>query len=130
MRKPFIAGNWKMHTTINEARELVAGIKKELSGFEKAKIAVFPPFTVLDNVSQTLKDTDIKLGAQNMFWEEKGAFTGEVSSVMLKDCGCEYVIIGHSKMVSTNRNCSSNIPRKFFPVPITKNSKKFPTRKK
>ena len=97
MRKPFIAGNWKMHTTINEARELVAGIKKELSGFEKAKIAVFPPFTVLDNVSQTLKDTDIKLGAQNMFWEEKGAFTGEVSSVMLKDCGCEYVIIGHSE---------------------------------
>jgi triosephosphate isomerase len=97
MRKPFIAGNWKMHKTINQAIELTVGIKRELSNFQKADIAVFPPFTALDNVSDTLRETDIKLGAQNMFWEETGAFTGEVSCAMLKDCGCEYVIIGHSE---------------------------------
>ncbi len=97
MRKPLIAGNWKMHKTINEAIDLVNGIKRELLDFESADIAVCPAFTALSSVWEVLINTNIKLGAQNLYWEAKGAFTGEISCDMLKDCGCYYVIIGHSE---------------------------------
>jgi triosephosphate isomerase len=96
-RKPIIAGNWKMNCTTQEAIQLVAGLKRELFEEEKVEIVVCPPFTSLSAVSEMIEDSVIELGAQNMFWEKKGAFTGEISGDMLKDLGCKYVIIGHSE---------------------------------
>ena len=97
MRRPLIAGNWKMHKTINEAIELVSGIKRELLDCLDVDIAVCPTFTALSSVAEIIMDTSIKLGAQNLYWESEGAFTGEISGQMLLDCGCHYVIIGHSE---------------------------------
>ncbi|MFH1867637.1 MAG: triose-phosphate isomerase [Candidatus Omnitrophota bacterium] len=97
MRKPIIAGNWKMHNTIKEAVGLVNGLKRELSSITEVDIVVCPTYTALSDVNELLVGSNIKLGAQDVYWEEKGAFTGEVSSQMLKDTGCSYVIIGHSE---------------------------------
>jgi len=97
MRKPFIAGNWKMNKTITEAIELVNNLKRELIDVEEADIVVCPVFTALSEISDLVVDSNIGLGAQNLYWEDKGAFTGEVSAPMLKDAGCQYVIIGHSE---------------------------------
>lgn len=96
-RQPFIAGNWKMNKTVEEALDLVKELKASLSGVEKMEVAVAPPFTALYAVKSALKDSPIRLAAQNLFWEEKGAYTGEISPVMLKGLGCDYVIIGHSE---------------------------------
>lgn len=95
--KPFIAGNWKMHKNTYESVELVSTIKEEESELADAEVVVIPPFTALSEVKKTLEGSSIKLGAQNLFWEEKGAFTGEISPVMIQDVGCQYVIIGHSE---------------------------------
>lgn len=95
--KPFIAGNWKMYKNIDEAVELVSSLKKAEKELSEAAVVVIPPFTALREIKKTLEGSSIKLGAQNLFWEEKGAFTGEISPVMLKDAGCEYVVIGHSE---------------------------------
>ncbi len=96
-RLPLIAGNWKMNKTVGEAIELVRQLKSSISAVEGVEVAVAPPFTALQAVQKELFGSSIKLAAQNLFWEEKGAFTGEVSPVMLKDIGCHYVIIGHSE---------------------------------
>jgi len=96
-RLPFIAGNWKMNKTVEEALGLVRELKASISGVEEVEVAVAPPFTALYAVSQELKGSSIHLAAQNLFYEEKGAFTGEVSPLMLKEIGCQYVIIGHSE---------------------------------
>ena len=97
MRKPFIAGNWKMNKTIGEAIELVNNLKRELVDVEGVDIVVCPVYTALSEVSDLIVDSNIGLGAQNVYWQESGAFTGEVSPSMLKDAGCQYVIIGHSE---------------------------------
>ncbi len=97
MHKPIIAGNWKMNKTVGEARELVTALKGKVADVTDVDIVVGPVFTVLAAVAEIIKDTNVKLAAQDMYWEESGAFTGEVSPVMLKDVGCEYVIIGHSE---------------------------------
>lgn len=98
MRTQIIAGNWKMHTTLAEASILVEGLKKALAEVSTDRqIVVCPPFTGLSTVADLVADTTIAVGAQNMYFEEKGAFTGEVSPVMLSDIGCEYVILGHSE---------------------------------
>ncbi len=97
MRIPIIAGNWKMYKTIPEARELVTGIKEKLKATGQVEVVVCPPFTALAPVAEVLKGSGIGLGAQDLFWEEEGAYTGEVSPVMLRDLGCQYVIIGHSE---------------------------------
>lgn len=97
MRRPIIAGNWKMHKTIGEALELANGVKRELYGIESVDIIVCPSFTVLDEVADNLADSNIELGAQNAHWELQGAFTGEISVNQLKDVGVKYVIIGHSE---------------------------------
>ena len=76
---------------------LVKAINKELSAFESAEIVVCAPFTALNSVYSLVESSLVKLGAQNMYWEKEGAFTGEISPLMIKDCGCEYVIIGHSE---------------------------------
>ncbi len=96
-RLPFIAGNWKMNKTVGEALELVNGLRASLKRVEGVEVAIAPPFTALFPVAQALKGTSIHLACQNLFWEEKGAFTGEISPVMLKEVGCEYAIIGHSE---------------------------------
>ncbi|HHV74623.1 MAG TPA: triose-phosphate isomerase [Thermoanaerobacterium sp.] len=96
MRRPIIAGNWKMYMTPSEAINLVNELKSLVSGAE-AEVVVIPPFVDLIDVKKTIDGSNIKLGAQNMHWEEKGAFTGEVSPTMLKEIGVEYVVIGHSE---------------------------------
>ena len=96
MRRPIIAGNWKMNKGIKEAQELIEAIKK-LDLNEKAEALVCPPFIDLHQAVTLLEGTGIKVGAQNMHYEESGAFTGEVSPTMLKDMGVAYVILGHSE---------------------------------
>jgi triosephosphate isomerase (TIM) len=96
-RLPIIAGNWKMNKTIGEAVELVRQLRTLLSGVKEVEVAVAPPFTALFSVCKEVEGSPLHLAAQNLFWEEKGAYTGEISPVMLKDLGCRYVIIGHSE---------------------------------
>ncbi|MDD5409656.1 MAG: triose-phosphate isomerase [Candidatus Omnitrophica bacterium] len=99
MRKTIIAGNWKMYKTIKEAIELANGLKREFFKLDFAEVDVVlcPVFTALSEVAEVLSETDIGLGGQDVYWQDEGAFTGEVSPVMLKDAGCQYVIIGHSE---------------------------------
>jgi triosephosphate isomerase len=97
-RLPFIAGNWKMNKTVGETLELIRQLKASISGVKgMVEIAIAPPFTALYTAHRELEGSSILLAAQNLFWEEKGAFTGEVSPLMLKEVGCRYVIIGHSE---------------------------------
>jgi triosephosphate isomerase (TIM) len=96
-RKPILAGNWKMNKTMSEARELVANLAPLVSGVTDREIVLAPTFTSLQAVSEAIKGTNMVLAAQNMHWEDKGAFTGEISAEMLLDLGCKYVIIGHSE---------------------------------
>ena len=92
-----MAGNWKMNKTVAEAIDLVKQLKPSLSGVEGVEVAVAPPFTALYAVRKELEGSSIWLAAQNLFWEEKGAFTGEIAPPMLKEVGCHYVILGHSE---------------------------------
>ena len=96
MRTPFIAGNWKMHKTVEEAVALDKELRQALDGIAGCDVAVVPPFPALAAVREALAGSTIGLGAQNVYWEEKGAFTGEVSPLMLQGL-CDYVIIGHSE---------------------------------
>ncbi len=96
MRVPMIAGNWKMNTTVSEAVELVSEMRHELDAIDNIDKVICPPFISLSAVGELIKGTSIKLGAQNMYFEEKGAYTGEISPLMLADL-CELVIIGHSE---------------------------------
>jgi triosephosphate isomerase len=97
MRKPFIAGNWKMNTDSASAVALAAGLAKELSSVDTVDVAVCPPFVYLQSVAAALSASNVALGSQNIYFEEKGAFTGEISCAMLKDTSCAYAIIGHSE---------------------------------
>ncbi|MFQ6033053.1 MAG: triose-phosphate isomerase [Candidatus Zixiibacteriota bacterium] len=97
MRTPIIAGNWKMYKTQKEAFQLASALKQRLADINSVKVVVCPPFTALASVNQATLGSNILLGAQNMHWEEKGAYTGEVSPKMLLTIGCKYVIIGHSE---------------------------------
>ena len=96
MRIPLIAGNWKMNTTIAEAQALMMPLSGALSRIEGVEILLCPPFVSLSAIKEALQGTTIKLGAQNMYWEDKGAFTGEISPAMLSPL-CQYVILGHSE---------------------------------
>lgn len=96
MRKPIIAGNWKMHKTIAEALEFVNEVKDRVNN-DKVEAVICAPFTLLKDLKQATKGTNIKIGAQNMHFEEKGAFTGEISPLMLKELDMDYVVIGHSE---------------------------------
>jgi len=97
MRKPFIAANWKMNKTIPETRDFLSAFIPEVKEVKDVDIVIAPPFTSLTAAAEKLKNTNIILAAQDMFYEEKGAYTGEVSPLMLTDIGCRYVIIGHSE---------------------------------
>ena len=96
MRTPIVAGNWKMNKTVEEARLLVFDMSRKLGSIEGVEKVLCPPFPALLAISALLKGTDIGLGAQNMHWEEKGAFTGEVAPNMVAEF-CKYIIIGHSE---------------------------------
>jgi triosephosphate isomerase len=96
-RKIFIAGNWKMNTTIEEAVELAKSVVEETKDRGDVEVAVCPPYVSLSAVAQVIKKSGVKLGAQDVHWEANGAYTGKVSVDMLKSVGCEYVIIGHSE---------------------------------
>ena len=96
MRRPIIAGNWKMNKTVDEARALVQAIIPLVKD-SKAEVVVCVPFVCLSAVEQAIQGTSIMLGAQNMHFKDSGAYTGEISPVMLKSLGAEYVIIGHSE---------------------------------
>jgi triosephosphate isomerase (TIM) len=96
MRRPIIAGNWKMNKTITEAVDLVRSIRRGLNEVKAADRVLCPPFTALATVSELLQATEIGLGAQDMYWQDKGAYTGEISPLMLKEI-CQYVILGHSE---------------------------------
>jgi triosephosphate isomerase len=97
MRKKFIAGNWKMYTNRASAEALAAAVVHGLCSETRVTVAVCPPFPYLAWVAQTLKGSAVALGAQNVYPEKEGAFTGEVSPPMLVDAGCKYVIVGHSE---------------------------------
>ena len=96
MRQPMVAGNWKMNGSSDSVKELMNGIKAGMGGVN-AEVVVCPPFVYIPSVADAIVDSGIKLGAQNMCDQDAGAFTGEISGPMLKDVGCEYVIIGHSE---------------------------------
>ncbi len=98
MRTKIVAGNWKMNNDLNESISLISEIRNSLIGKNyKTKIIICPPFTSLETANALLKGTSISLGAQNMYYEESGAYTGEISAKMLISVGCEFVIIGHSE---------------------------------
>ncbi len=96
-RTPFLAGNWKMYTTPEEARDLARALRDGVAGVEGVDVLVCPPFTSLAAVAEELAGTPIALGAQNMYYEDQGAFTGEVSPLMLVALGVSYVLVGHSE---------------------------------
>ena len=123
MRTPIIAGNWKMFKTVAEATALVREMRHDLNEIEGVEKVLCPPFTALAAVAELLRPSPIKLGAQDMHWEEKGAFTGEVSSLMLQEL-CQYVIIGHSERrqyfgetdETVNRKCKSALAHGLLPI--------------
>jgi triosephosphate isomerase len=97
MRTPLIAGNWKLHKTLTEAVELVGALKTAVKDVEDVEILVAPPYTAISMLATKLAGSNIKLGAQNCYFAESGAYTGEVSAPLLKDAGCDYIIVGHSE---------------------------------
>ena len=97
MRKTIISGNWKMYKTLKDGQELVVALRRDLYQLESLDIVVCPPFTLLAYLADALETSNIALGAQDCYWQDEGAFTGEVSPRMVKDTGCQYVIIGHSE---------------------------------
>jgi triosephosphate isomerase (TIM) len=97
MRRPFIAGNWKMTQNRASAVALAEGVAKATAGVEGVDIAVCPPSCYLEVVGRAIAGSKVALGAQNMYHEKEGAFTGEISASMLRDLGCKYVILGHSE---------------------------------
>jgi triosephosphate isomerase len=115
-RKPFIAGNWKLFMTSSEAVELVSALQEEYHEFEEAQMVVIPPFTALCDVHITLQGSSIRIGGQNVFWEEKGAYTGEISAPMLKDVGCTYVVLGHSERRQYFGETNATVNRKIKAV--------------
>ncbi len=96
-RRKFIAGNWKMNMTSAGARTLAGGVRERLANFDRADVALCPPFPYLALVGEVIKGSSIAVGAQNVYPESQGAFTGEVNAEMLADVGCRYVIVGHSE---------------------------------
>jgi triosephosphate isomerase len=111
-RKKFIAGNWKMNTTIDEARALAKGIVDAAGKITDVDIAVCPPYTNLSVVGEAIKGSSIKLGAQDVHWEAKGAYTGKISCAMLTSIGVTYVIVGHSEQRSYFHETDETVNKK------------------
>ena len=113
MRRKIIAGNWKMNNDLNSTISLISNLAKSLNNSENCEIIVCPPFTSLSEANAQIKNTAIKLGAQNMYFESEGAFTGEISAQMLKSVGCEFVILGHSERRAIFNESDSLINKKI-----------------
>lgn len=124
MSNKIIAGNWKMNKTGAEAASFASDLKNKITSISKTEMVVCPPFTALVIVYEILKDTRVKLGAQNVYWEASGAYTGEVSASMLRSTGCDYVIIGHSERrqyfgetnVTVNKKIKQTLTNNLFPI--------------
>ena len=114
MRKPIIAGNWKMYKTVPESVNMVRDLVPLVSGISDREIVIAPVFTSLESVGKAVKGTNIKLSSQDVFWEEKGAFTGEISPGMLVDVGCSFVIIGHSERRQYFGETDATVNKKIF----------------
>jgi triosephosphate isomerase len=114
MRTPIIAGNWKMNTVVEDAKALVQDLKARVSEVTDVEIVVCPPFVSLTSVAEVIKASNIGLGAQNLYWEKSGAFTGEISASMLKSTGCTYVIIGHSERRAYFHETDESVNKRIF----------------
>ncbi len=123
MRTPIIAGNWKMHKTAAEAVLLAREVREAVAKLTGVDVVLCPPFTALSAVESVIANTRIGLGAQNMYWEEQGAFTGEISPVMLAGL-CDYVILGHSERrqffgetdEGVNKKAKAALAHQLFPI--------------
>jgi len=123
MRVPLVAGNWKLNKTVAEARQLVEEMLPGLQAIPSVENLICPPFMALPAVAEMLKGTNIAVGGQNVFWEDQGAFTGEISPVMLAEY-CQYVIIGHSERrayfgetdQTVNRRVKAALAHQLIPV--------------
>jgi triosephosphate isomerase len=131
-RRPLIAGNWKMFKTCSEAVETAKHLVKLVSSSVDVDVMIAPPFTALAQVSDVVKETCISLGAQNLYWEAEGAYTGEISPSMLVSAGCRYVIIGHSERRQyfgetdefVNKKVKSAVNNRLIPVMCVGESEK------
>jgi triosephosphate isomerase len=123
-RRPIVAANWKMNTTIGEGIDRAAAVKSALSDVVDVEIVICPPFTALKSVGDLVRYSNVKLGAQNMHQEAGGAYTGEISASMLVDLGCEFVILGHSERrqhfgetdKAVNRKLKAALEAKLTPI--------------
>jgi triosephosphate isomerase len=113
MRLPFIAANWKMYKTVHEAVVFVKEFRSMVKDLDDVEIVVAPPFTALHAVAEAARNSNVGVGAQDVYWEREGAFTGEVSAAMLKEAGAEYVIIGHSERRRLFHETDETVNRKL-----------------
>jgi len=124
MRRPFIAGNWKMFKTVAEASSFVTDLRTVVKNASGVQIVVAPPFTAIHAAAQAARGSNIEVAAQNLHWEKQGAFTGEISATMIKEAGAAYAIIGHSERrqlfgesdTIVNRKVQSAIAQGLTPI--------------